>query len=471
MRTLQIVTRRGWKARTIVCAMMASAVACGSSSPATATLEITTRDSASVTVLQLSHSLNEIAAGAVGARTLEADLLIGGAETGFAHLADIAAFEDGRFAVLDRMERTIVLYDDDGSVLARFGREGAGPGEYHDPWAIAQVDSHLLIWDADAGKAFTVLQPNGEVISTSPARIEGDWSRIPYRSPHLYLDWPYQMPPEDITRRLRGLRADTFVHQIQTDERLVRPDDGADSVRVHLVVYDLALHIVDTVATLPGPVPPAWRESAGQGAHSNFRQPLFAARAVWTAGDGWLAVGHGLRPVLEVTPLDERMRGVVVRWPSADRTINQDDRMALATWYMEEHILKHMAERGANRWVRMSRREREREIERWASDVFPFAERAPAVTAIYGAGRCLWLAGHNPHDYADGTALTWLVLDLLTPRIQVVRIPRRGARIREVSARDVFVSYSDELGIQYLERYPADALGCQAYDGRSIVEP
>lgn len=99
---------------------------------------------------------------------------------------DLTSLGDGRFAVLDRLERQVVIIDSLGAVAARYGREGKGPGEYTSPYALAALGGgRLVVWQSNASVAFTILDAaDGRVLATSPQAVQGDWTRpwsIPWR--------------------------------------------------------------------------------------------------------------------------------------------------------------------------------------------------------------------------------------------------------------------------------------------------
>ncbi len=91
-----------------------------------ASLTVSTQDSAGVRIIQLSRSMREVARALVRTTELEADLVIAGVEEGFGHLADVTTVPDNRIMILNRMEKTIWLYDHEGERLGSIGREGKG---------------------------------------------------------------------------------------------------------------------------------------------------------------------------------------------------------------------------------------------------------------------------------------------------------------------------------------------------------
>jgi hypothetical protein len=149
-------------------------------------------------------------------RYLHADLDLSHPDTGFAHIADVASVGSG-FAILDRRERQVHVYDSTGQLVRRFGREGRGPGEYTQPLAIAGIDSLLAIWDNVTAKRFTVLDANGSVLTTLAGQVLGDWQGHAFRKPALDND-DFQMGPEDVTRRLAWWDDSTIAMFLQSTE-------------------------------------------------------------------------------------------------------------------------------------------------------------------------------------------------------------------------------------------------------------
>lgn len=103
----------------------------GTPDPAVPELRVSFLDSAGTRILELSHTLQEIARGQVQTVQIKPDLRVGyGKETWFASIADLASLGRGRFAVFDRIEKHIVIVDSTGNRIAVRGGQGKGPGEY-----------------------------------------------------------------------------------------------------------------------------------------------------------------------------------------------------------------------------------------------------------------------------------------------------------------------------------------------------
>jgi len=91
-------------------------------------------------------------AGAGPRVTLREVLHIGsldGAHDSFGQISDVALDRNGRVYVADDANHRVAVFARDGGFVATVGREGAGPGEFRNPWLV-RVDSHdsVFVWDA-----------------------------------------------------------------------------------------------------------------------------------------------------------------------------------------------------------------------------------------------------------------------------------------------------------------------------------
>lgn len=424
-------------------------------------LTLSTSDSAGLRYWKLSRSLNDVAAGQVRAETLSVDLTLGAAENGFGHLIDVTTFPDGRIAVADYMEKTIWLFGPHGERLGSVGREGKGPGEFVDPVAVTTIGDYLVVHQT-AGVLFTIFHEDGSVVGTSPPQQfrDADWRAFYFRATHpLPSELEFQSTMEDWTRRIGSYDSRTFVFQIQPNEvnaTLKNVPFPYDSPPVYLVRLDITGTVLDTVATTYAP--PSILTSVQFGTPT-YTQPIFARRPIWASGPGWFATGHGSRPQIEVRffPGDATL---ILRWPDVARPLTHEEKSQAAAWYYRQQRYYPGGERREELWNNRSQRERGRAIQRFV-DFYAFAEAAPQVTAAFGAGACLWLSGFYPVDYADGTALTWVIVNLEEERSsRVVRVPRVGSRVRHVDRTAIYTSYRDNDGVHFVERHTVPGLRC-----------
>ncbi|MGQ0814883.1 MAG: 6-bladed beta-propeller [Gemmatimonadota bacterium] len=401
------------------------------------------------TEVNLRPSLDSIARNAVPVDTLHSDWSTR-ANNDFGHIADVAAWHNGRFAVLDRLNQTIVIFAANGTKLRQFGRKGKGPGEITDPLAIEALADGLIVWDG-ATTVFTHFDTLGSVVATATAPIEGDWRPNVRRSSTFRLEHPLSAPWEDVTRRLRVWSDSEFVHQIQLDERgVTRGDARLKAPPMQIVRYSPALHVRDTVwKTVAPPSLPLL------GGNYAFQQPVYGARPLWTTGTGWWAQAPA-----DSNHVDLRFDsgpGMRIRLhESNDRPSLKSLKRKYAEWYIAENVMRFSPPQHKNLIQSLSwwrRRKQTNELGR----VIAFADRAPLITALFGRGQCLFITGFNEDDTPDGTARTLLVLDVRTLRPLAVYAGDIGHRIREVSEAHVFTTYRDADNVVQLERFALPA--------------
>lgn len=440
---------------------------CKAESTRPAQLTVAVRDSADIRMVTLSHTLAEVASGDVASLRLQEDLRLGEGEIWFGAVADIASLPGGRFAVFDRMEKHIDVFDSRGRMTVRYGREGDGPGEYRFPWALTSVGEVLVAWQAAATSTFTVLGADGRILATGPRSAEGDWARPAYRFPMLDLEGR-QRGPEDVTRRLGAFGDSGFLVQLQLDEQeRIDPRAPVDfpSPPVYLIRYGMDARISDTIAVLTGP--PTLFAKQVPNVLPFYEQPLFSGRPVWATGSDWIATAHGDSAHLVV----QRFSGdttVIVRWPARRREVSDADRIDAAKWRIAVRVLNSSYTREF--FERASRNNREWGVREEAFRLISFAELAPRITAAYGVGDCLFLSGYAPSDWGDGTALTWVVLNVEKVTLEaVIQIPppretlvlgRHGAAVREFDDRYVYTSHRNGDGVFIVQRYRLPTIDC-----------
>lgn len=454
--------------------------ACGNAPPALysgATLQAT-RDStrAGIPLLELSHTLREVARGGVAAASLEPDLMIGGLDGPVGLAVDLASLGDGRFAVLDRLERQVVIFDSLGDVVARYGREGKGPGEYTSPHALAALGGgRLVVWQGDASATFTMLDTaDGRVLATSPQVAKGDWSRPFFRGPLINVNG-FQQGPEDVTRRLGRYGDKGFIHLLQENEHeyLLSDTPYPEAPESYLIRYDLDATLIDTVAVLTGP--PTREQARLSDGYVLYQQPLFSGRPVWTVGEGWLALGHGDSTGITIRDFDGDTL-LHLRLPERRERLQDHDRLEAARWGIDIRALNGSDYR--RRIEEVPARELQREGPKYdVEHFFSFADSIPHLTAAYAADQCLFLAGYHPSDWPDGTALTWVAINVRTSSLEGVfrfeppsaaRLPffdRVGAAVREFDRRYAYLTFRDDDGLSTIARYRLPELSCSTGAG------
>jgi len=432
-------------------------------------------DSAGIRILGLSHTLEEVAAGETHAEIVEPDLLVGETDDvegiWFGAISDVTSLTGGAFAVLDHMENRLVVVDSSGRIARSIGREGEGPGEFKQPWAVARVGSSLVVRQNMPVRTFTVFGEDGDVLATAPAQPEGDWNRPRFRFPRFRMTG-YPMGPEDVTRRLRPFDTQSFVHMLQVDE--TEPWDFEnptefDAIPTFLIRYGLDGLVIDTLAELRGP--PTYLQGMQAGQTFFFTQPLFSGAPVWATGEGWYAIGHGDSTDVVVRNTDREVF-LRVRPPRRRRPVSHQDKVEAANWVMTAAVL--YTPRILD-WIKDDPSELEWGQNRFINDPdngIHFADSIPLVSAAFGSGRCLFLSGFSAADWSDGTSLTWLVIDVLEAEvISTIRLrppphgtlpPERdflpfsqhGAAVRDIDGSFAFTTLRMPDGAPAVERYP-----------------
>lgn len=275
----------------------------------------------------------------------------------------------------------------------------------------------------------------------------------------LSLDRPYQSTSEDWTRRLEAFDSVSFSYTTQEDERKIwNGEDESVAPREFTFRFDTLGRVVDTLAS--GAAPDSRNYDNPPGAEPQFDQSVWARRSRRTSGDGWVAYGHGRSS--EVVILGPRRDTLaLIRWPFEAREATDEEKRSVVLLFRE--ILDRdwpNSDASHNAWQNMSRRERNEWIE-FHKEFFSWPDTIPQLTAMYGAGACLWLAGVSSTDFIDGTALTWVIVNITNNEVvRVVRIPRAGSRVRHVDENAVFSSYRDDLSVHHIERFLVPEPGC-----------
>lgn len=407
-------------------------------------------------------------AGHPNVSVIEPDLILGLDEPAvFSSAVDIAAAGDGRFAVLDRMERQVVVFGPNGELTTSFGRRGEGPGEFAFPVGIEWLESgEIIVWDVSPNKVFTAFTPQGVVAGTASLPVPGDWSRLSFRHPYISRDGS-QMGPEEVTRRLRKVTGSFFIHLIQEDEiALVQMDPDANTIvpSAALIRYAADLSVVDTVAVMRGIPYHSRGDLEIPGIYRQFEQALFSAQPVWATGSGWIAVGHGDSASIKVFS-NEGHRQLEIRWPRAAVAVSDEDKLAAADWILSSRIENSAASR--DMYEQASRRERREARYGTAFELTRFAQHLPQLTGLYGVRRCLMVAGFSAIDHHDGHSQTMMVINVDSGEMEgVIRLGRTpGARIKAFDKTAAYGLRRGPNGVSLVERYPLPDFQCSADPG------
>lgn len=421
-------------------------------------------------VLTLSRTLGEIALAAE-ATILTPDLILGGGDDGFGYVVDVAAVEDKVF-VLDALAHEIRGFDGAGTEIVRFGRSGQGPGEFRSPIAIAAMDSLVITWQYPSAQAFAVWDHTGALRSAAGAEIDGDWNSGQWKKPRFM--GPVDVGPEDLPQRLRSTGPDEFIHLIQPDDGPFRRNGKPypyEAPPAYLVRYDLNLEVVDTVAVLAGaglevieetvPIPNSDRIERIHFAHER----LYSGRPVWATGENWIAVSHGDSAVAAIRGLDGQ-HWLDIRWPPRRTMVQATDMREAAKWMLAYQVVHATSSR--EMFASFSRGEIEEGVRVTAFEWTRFAQRAPTITAAFGAGECVFIAGFSPESNRYGVSLTWLAINVVRGSLEGVFrfeptaamrfgrhgiIDRHGGAVRAFTANHAYLVTVDGDGESFVERF------------------
>ena len=106
----------------------------------------------------------------------------------------ISSDSSGNIYISDSKARTIFKFDLDGNFLARIGREGQGPGEFHNPWRIRLSDDFLIVSDNN-NRRIQFLDKNGIYIKSIKLKGRAPWD-IAFNDNGLIFVAPLRMQSE-----------------------------------------------------------------------------------------------------------------------------------------------------------------------------------------------------------------------------------------------------------------------------------
>lgn len=327
----------------------------------------------------------------------------GRAEYELYQVADVARFDGGRVAILNRGTHDVRVFSATGEYAFTIGRDGEGPGEFRDPIKLLSLPSDSLgVWDwhlqrvsvFDSGGAFV------RSIQLSPA--------VANPTPHLFV----------LSGAARFWLAQ---HQASLPQ-------GTEYVAQHLglIRFDPKGQLVDTVATLPyGTL--GWSNRAAR----MYATPMFEARSVLDAlGDGFL-VARGSEPELEIHDPSWKLRAIV-RWRSPDRTVLPEE----VDRYRRERI-----EAAAGSAMEQMVRRRYENV--------PIAAEYPAVHDLAAVPGWVWVQRYpRPGVLRE----SWLAFDELGRFTCTLEMPS-GFRAAEFGTDYVLGVATDSLGVERVQLY------------------
>lgn len=149
-------------------------------------------------------------------------------DAGFSRIGGVAVDTEGLIYVLESQDRHVRVYDDQGRLLRRIGRDGEGPGEFRSPMLIGLRHDTLAIGDLSLGRV-TLFLRTGQLLETVP-------------TPPVWLQ---PAPGFHVMVAPVGFTRDGFASRIV---RMITPPElPRDSIAVPHVALDRTGQITDTL--------------------------------------------------------------------------------------------------------------------------------------------------------------------------------------------------------------------------------
>lgn len=149
-------------------------------------------------------------------------------DAGFSHIGGVAVDNEGSIYVLETQDRQVRVYDGEGQLIRRIGREGEGPGEFRSPSLIGLRQDTLAVADLNLARIILFLR-TGELLGTVPTPPV--WLEP---APGLYM----MVAPVQFTR-------DGFASRIV--RMMSPPEIPQDSIPVPHVALDRSGQVTDTL--------------------------------------------------------------------------------------------------------------------------------------------------------------------------------------------------------------------------------
>jgi hypothetical protein len=345
-------------------------------------------------------------------------------DMGFTRIGAVAVDRDANVYVIEPAEREIRVYDPQGLLIRRIGRQGSGPGEFETPTAFGIIGDTL--WTNDIrNRRITLFTRDGALITsftTTPIPIE-------------------TIPGMSVMLTANGLAKDGTL----TSGWMVaiRPDSDplTDTIMIPVVRMDTTGAILDTVRYLPwafpqrGTIMAGSREiplpstpSAGPLEHAGPDGSVFAVERPFA--------GNAQEGVFTVTRIDPA-GDTVYRLPYRYRPRVYDD--TVVSGIIRPHAATYAERTGTDADVLEAQL-------RQALVLPPFQPGIAAVKA--GQDGSLWLRTAD-----DGASLAhWIILNPDGSARGVVDLPR-GATLHWMDGDVSWAAVPDDVDVPWLVRY------------------
>ena len=329
-------------------------------------------------------------------------------QEGFTKLVGVKELRDGRVILVDEMERSVLILDAELMEGRRLGREGAGPGEYIVPSRLFSLaGDSSAVYDAP-NRRLLVLTPNGE--------------------------------PGGVLHFFPGLGS---LKESDARGRLY----SSTSRGTVLQRWDPPSHVLDTVATLPPPHDDVQRTLGGVSLSRPEDQNPFPPEVEWAvAADGRIAIIQPDPYLVEILGAE----GTRLAGPELPV-----ERIEVSEAHKEQWR-ERMSRPTTGVRIPLGGRQRPSyettvlppiEPKRWPRYLPPFLRDA----ATFAPDGHLWVQRTTTADAPP----TFDVFDKAGRRVQQVTLPL-GRRLLGFGDGSVYAVMSDEVGLEYLERYRLD---------------
>lgn len=394
------------------------AVIAGACAGDSATKGLTARDSAGVEIVENLASLGEDSAAL---RVEPTPFLTLGTREGeeLYRVRSVLRMADGRIAVANAGTSEILVFDGEGALVARVGREGEGPGEFMGLDRLSLLgDGSLAAWDYRTNRV-TIFGPDLDLRREFRVRTLGQGATYGVRP--LGEGW---------VNTSLGVTSS----QVDTDNRpsIQRPESP-------VFHFDAEGVPVDTIASVPT-FTIAVRSV--NGSYAWGPAPFGSSSHLSLSGDTLLWIGDGAEHEARAYDPTGSLRRIV-RWPETDRSFGQAER---------EEYFQSMLEQVPPGTTQAEIAEGRRQFEEQ-----PWPERLPAFTDLIAdrAGH-LWLREFD--ELPPDTTHRWLVFDGGGRLLGRVSFPQ-GLRVYEIGEDYVLGVARNELDEERVVQHRLAAAG------------
>jgi hypothetical protein len=355
---------------------------------------------------------------------------------GFSRVQAVDVDARGRIYVLESLDRTIRVFDRDGTFLRRMGGRGEGPGEFGFALSFGVTGDTVWTIDHSLGR-LTLFDTAGEVLST------GRMAQV--RVPLQTQEWDGTISP--MTLRDDGL----FMGSMNGQTRRASPEPNgigpSDTVQAPILLFEPTGEVADTIGweAYPPPVPRPFKEVEFGGTRFRVpRPPSSEPETVRLAHSYWVVE----RPLAE-SPMAGFFRITRLAYP-------QDTLWSHLYQYRPKEYsaeaLDLLAFGGTPMPAVFSPSGGAptggalRALQRQIRDAMDFPRFQPPIQQLRaGKDGALWLRREDP----GGAHNQWLLIDPVGVPLGLVEVPRQN-QLEWVSRHEFIVAEPDGLDVPWI---------------------